>query len=278
MARAAHTTHPIEALSEAIRSLEAAALVCLASAKKKPVHQLRTWTRRVEAQLELIALLPDAPSAPKQRAKAMRLLKKLRRAAGSVRDMDVERSLLAQESRRVRGSSQEAVKLRDDIASLRRHCGKQREKSAKRLASLLNEEEKKLPPIFAKLVEAFEPAEDAEITEQRLIVLVREWYANCGAFSGTTQSVEALHGVRKRAKLGRYMAESAPASARRARVMAGRFEALQQAGGDWHDLLQLRKTAAKRIGQSSVLVRRLQMQSERALRTYRKRLDKSGLH
>ena len=48
--------------SQAVASLEASVLLCLAKPGKVAVHRLRTSTRRVEAQLELLSMLPG-PSA-----------------------------------------------------------------------------------------------------------------------------------------------------------------------------------------------------------------------
>ena len=130
MANAAPSTRPIAVLGEAVRSLEAAVVACQAAAKKQPVHQLRTWTRRGEAQLELIALLPEAPPHEAQRKEALDLLKKLRRAAGRVRDLDVERDLVGGVAARVRSSSAAARSIRDEAGSLRRKLARDREEEA----------------------------------------------------------------------------------------------------------------------------------------------------
>ena len=281
MARAASSTRPVEVLGEAIRSLEAAALVCLASQKKRPVHQLRTWTRRIEAQLELIALLPGAPRATKQRDKALRILKKLRRAAGTVRDLDVEGALLAEELRRIRsfqGSPHDARAMRKEVELLLYRFEHQRESRADALASLLKKERKELPRALQRLSAALEPAQEMAITEKKLISLIESWYARCGSVKNlqSAPDIDALHTARKRAKLARYMAEGAipsgSPSAKRVVRLADRFGALQHVGGTWHDLFQLRDAAAKEFGDSSLLVRRLSARTDRALRTFKQQL------
>jgi CHAD domain-containing protein len=278
MARAAPSTRPVEVLNDSIRSLEAAALRCLASQKKKPVHQLRAWTRRIEAQLELIALLPGAPRAAKQRDKALRILKKFRRVAGFVRDLDVEQGILAAELRQIRGSSRQARAARAQGLKLRRHLHQQRQTKANALASLVKKNEKKLPRALLGLSDALKPAKKMAITKEKLVALAGDWYARRSPDRELQKSdlkTDALHALRKRAKLARYMVEttfsSGPAVIHAARL-AARFEGLQHAGGRWHDLLQLHDAAAKQFGKSSMLVRRLSMRMDRALLAFKQEL------
>jgi len=67
--------------------------------KVEEVHHLRTGTRRVEATLETLAREAGARGLGKASEEArqqwLRQLKKVRRAAGTVRDLDVHRELLA---------------------------------------------------------------------------------------------------------------------------------------------------------------------------------------
>ncbi len=60
------------------------------------VHHVRTGTRRVQAMLETVLRETTKPSADLQQATKAWLkdLKKIRRAAGTVRDLDVHRGLL----------------------------------------------------------------------------------------------------------------------------------------------------------------------------------------
>ncbi len=209
MARAAQSTRPVQGLRESIRSLEAAALVCLASPKKKPVHQLRTWTRRIEAQMELIALLPNVPRAEEPMRKASSVLKKLRREAGRVRDLDVERDLIAKQTAHIRGNSQAMLTMRKEARKLRRHLKRQRDAEAEALVALLKKQREKLPRALKDLSDAFRPAAGAALTEEGLIALVRGWYGSCNpqpqvpALGGVN---DALHSIRKRALHGRIRA------------------------------------------------------------------------
>src|ERR1700744_507336 len=67
--------------------------------KVEAVHHLRTGTRRVEATLETLAREAGArglsKAAEEARQRWLRQLKKVRRASGTVRDLDVHRELLA---------------------------------------------------------------------------------------------------------------------------------------------------------------------------------------
>jgi CHAD domain-containing protein len=281
MARAAQSTRPVEALRDAIRSIEAAALVCLASPKKKPVHQLRTFTRRIEALLELIALLPNAPEAPDQREKVLAILKKLRHAAGRVRDLDVERDLTAQESARLKGSSRRAVAMRKEARTLRKNLKKQRDDETDALLSLIKKKRKKLPLALKDLCAAFAPMKETALTEEKLTGLIRDWYMRCNPQQlplAAQDQHETLHTIRKRAKHARYMAEFAPKSALRAHRLAARFESVQRIGGDWHDWVQLHDVAAKELGKSAQLPQRFAAHSKRALRDYKRKLAKLTFH
>ena len=275
-ANSAEMTRPLERLSDAVRSLEAAVLLCFASPKKKPVHRLRSWTRRIEAQSELIAMLPNAQQAPKERAKALRILKKLRRAAGAVRDIDVQRELLARQAAHTTGSSRAATALCKEAGSLRRHLRRARDTETDALLALLKKQRTKLPIALKDLCEALAPPEEVSLTDQQLTGLVRSWYKRCAPPNATSEDMEAPHTARKRAKLARYMAEavrSARAShAPRATRLAAYFEGIQHAGGQWHDLLQLQQSAARQFGKSSTLAQRCSTKTTRALHSFRSKL------
>ncbi len=88
------SAYPIRTLREHVTALEGAIMLVLVDSKKDSVHRLRTSTRRIEAQLELLSLLPDLPDYRRAAKKVRRPLKELRRAAGLVRDLDVQRGLV----------------------------------------------------------------------------------------------------------------------------------------------------------------------------------------
>lgn len=268
MARRDQSANPLQTLREATTNLEAAVLLCLAKPRKTAVHQLRTTSLRIEAQLELFSLLADLPPHEEQQREALRLLRKLRRAAGQVRDIDVQRDLIGKEE-----TSKDRA-LRKQARELRRELKGKRKKGADHLQRLLHKQQTQLPLVFEELLETLEPAAPITLSESRLTQLVHHWYGQNGA--GTSEAIPAdaaaLHAIRKRAKLARYLAETAPESALAARRLASRFEHLQQAGGRWHDWLLLSQVAAGRLGDSAELPQRFAVQAERSLRDFKRRL------
>ena len=276
MSSSAATAHPLETLAELTTKFEASVLECLANPRKRSVHHLRTSTRRIEAQLELLSLLPDLPPHKKPGNKALKLLGKIRQAAGKVRDLDVQGDLI-----RKQGSSKTAsAAFRDEANKLGVALRKERADEANSLTELLHKQETKLPITVQELLDALAPAKTVAMTESSLIELVRTWYAeNVPALpppsaEKSESPTERLHDIRKKAKLARYLAESAPKKAVKARRLAARYEDLQQAGGEWHDWLLLAELATDHLGKSSMLAARFHANADKALRAYQRRLTK----
>jgi CHAD domain-containing protein len=272
MARATQSAHPIATLRENTQSLEASVTVCLAKPGKKAVHALRTTTRRIQAQLELLSMLPNLPPHDKPRRKAFRLLKKLRHAAGQVRDIDVQRELIRNE---VAQTGHANRSLRKEACHLRRELRQQRDAEASHLLDLLQKHRRKLPIVFGKLLHALAPAESLTLTEARLTSLVRGWYTqHIGEQPSPMppQDPARLHQIRKHAKLARYLSESAPQSATNAQRLAAHFDNLQQAGGEWHDWLLLADIAASELGKSAQLPDLFTAHADQSLGLYKRRL------
>jgi CHAD domain-containing protein len=273
MARPAQSAHPIQTLRETTEALEAAILVCLDNPDKPSVHRLRTTTRRIEAQFELLAMLPHLPPHKKESRKALRLLKKLRRAAGRVRDLDVQRGLIDTEVTARNGHARPDTELRKEANSLTSTLKRKRDEEAAELQQLLKKHRFKYPHVFEKLLDALAPAEPLTLTESRLTTLIREWYAQHTPCSTSAPNDTAqLHDIRKRAKLARYLAESAPKSAISARHLAAHFEDVQQAGGKWHDWLLLHELSAAELGHAAKLPQRFSAHADTSLRDFKRRL------
>jgi CHAD domain-containing protein len=275
MARSTQSAHPITTLRETAKSLEAAILLCMAKPRKSAVHRLRTLTRRIEAELELISMLPGLPRHEEQKRAALRLLKKLRRAAGDVRDIDVQRDLIRNEAAGKNGAPRPGPDVREQARRLRRELQRKRDEAAAHLLRLLHKQRTQLPLVFEELLDTLAPAEPITLSEPKLTALVRDWYAhpdNGGPPPSAPRDAASFHAIRKRAKLARYLAESAPESAVRARRLAARFENLQQAGGEWHDWLILSEVAAHELGDSAQLPQRFAAQADSSLRTFKRRL------
>jgi CHAD domain-containing protein len=278
MAQADQSAHPVQQLREAVASLEASALLCLTKPGKIAVHRLRTSTRRVEAQLELLSMLHELPPHQLQAHKAVRLLKQLRQAAGHVRDIDVQRDLVRSEvaATKTEGAPSPDGQLRREARRLRRVLKRNGEEAVDHLLRLLHKQRTRLRLVFAELLDALAPAGSVALSEAELIALARDCYRNRRVPSlpdEAPQGPAQLHRIRKRAKLARYLAESAPQSFAEAHRLAASFEALQQAGGEWHDWLILSEFAADELGKSAMLPRRFAALAERTLQEFQLRLS-----
>lgn len=265
---------PLKTLREQSTALDASILECLAKPTKRPVHKLRTSTRRIEAQLQLLATFPELPAHAKRTQKILGLLKKIRRAAGVVRDIDVQMDLIAETTPKKTGS-QSANDVRKDARQLRQDLKRWREKHADELVELLNQQKTNLPLAFKDLFDSLEAAGSFAITEADLTSRVRAWYSqNIPESAPDLDDIEHLHDIRKQAKLARYLAESAPESAARARRLASQFEDLQEAGGQWHDWLLLSEIARTNLGNSAELPKRYAARAEKCLRSFERRIEK----
>ena len=253
---AVSVVYPVRTLRDLVTTLEAAIIVTLAGARRKTVHHLRTTTRRIEAQLELLALLPDLPEHAQPAQKAHKLLRKLRRAAGRVRDLDVQRDLTESKSR-------EAHKLRDLFK-------RQRGEAAESLLEMLRKHQSRLTRVLETLLKTLSSSESYSMSATSVARLTLSWYAD-HAPPVTRQDHRQLHDIRKAAKLARYIAESADSVS--TRRLALTFESLQQSGGDWHDWLTLSAIAHRELGASSPLARSFARHCEKSLAEYQSQLE-----
>ncbi len=254
---------PIQTLREQITNLEAAIAVCLADPGPKSVHKLRTSTRRVEAQLTLLALLPNLPPYQKPEKQARRLLKKLRRAAGNIRDLDVQIDLIEQKS---------SASTKESSDRLSEALKNQRAQAEADLLHILNKHQAKLTKSLESLAATLDPAKSQTVTSTRLTALTQDWFTQNIPSKAIPNDPDQLHAIRKTAKLARYIAETAPKSARNPRKLAAAFESLQQSGGEWHDWLILSGIAQDKLGDSP-LTQAFRSNCETALTNYRSHIQ-----
>jgi CHAD domain-containing protein len=257
------SAYPVETLREQATALEAALIVCRANPAPKAVHRLRTSTRRIEAQLLLLDQLRGLPRRRRESEKLQKHLKKLRRFAGKVRDFDVQRKLIA---------AQSTPKTATDARRLRSRLKKQRDKEAAVLVDLLERRSAKVSAALERLLAALEPVEHLKLPATQLVELAWGWFERKRRRVSTEQQ---LHTTRKEAKLVRYIAEGVPDSAR-AKKLARDFEAVQQAGGEWHDWLQLAGVAGDELEESHVLMQTFKRRCVLSLRRYRSKLKRIG--
>ena len=269
MASTSTSAHPIRTLREYVTTLEAAITLCLANPKPKPVHRLRTTTRRIEGQLAMLALLPDIPAHAKFARKASGILKELRRAAGKVRDLDVQMDLIEAAT-----PDHPPPSFEQDAEQLKSEFEDERDRAAKKLGKTLKKHQVDVTVELESLLDALDPAEALALSPTQLTQLVRRWYSDNlpPDPKDNPDDPDHLHALRKNAKLARYMAENAPKPARSVRKLAGSFEEIQEAGGHWHDWLVLAEIAGNRVGRSSPLTRAFTQRCHMALTIYKRHL------
>jgi CHAD domain-containing protein len=255
------TAHPIDTLRQYVTELEAAILLCLDKPDKKPVHRLRTMTRRIEAQIALLDILHVPKTHSREARNARRLLKKIRRAAAEVRDLDVQQDHIADHIPANAGA---------DARQLSEHLASERTKSAEKLVEALKKHQASLSETLESLVKAFSKAGPLTLTAGQLSALTLNWFERNAP--APSDDPDSLHTIRKKAKIARYLAENAPKEARSARRIAEAFESLQELGGEWHDWLILSGIAREHAGESSRLTRAFAQRCARTLASYRHRL------
>ena len=292
-------TYPVRILRNHVIALEAALSVCLAEPNLRAVHRLRTGTRRLEAQLLLLDLLPGAPEHRAPSAALRRELRRLRRAAGEVRDLDVhgqhvellepgpsatdvpapqtapsEPVASAASERAGNPADDPATAVRHGSAKLADRLGRKRTLAATALQKLLTHRQGKAALAAEALLKSLRSAGNLKLSAQDLIrtaetVLYRDGLLH-GASTGKLDE-EELHAVRKSAKLARYLAETMPANPA-VKAAAARLEVLQEAGGLWHDALEMARAARRYLGRHHPLTAAFVADRRRHLAAYREAL------
>lgn len=259
----------MEQLREQAKRLEAALSVGVAQPTPKAVHELRSSTRRVEAQLELLKMIKGLPSYKRKAEKVYRRLEKLRRIAGKVRDCDVQDKIL-KDDKHVMSSAVEAPSdLKSTQEELRNHIAQTRERNQRKLIAAIEQQLPKLTRDTEELLSALKPANDLKVHVDSLLDGVRRKMER--TLRSRERGEEHLHELRKAAKRGRYQCESLPGS--QAASMAKRLEELQDAGGAWHDLLDLATVCHKNLGAEHPLSRLLEHLRDERLDSYLSNLD-----
>ena len=291
-----------ELLDDQVYALDSAMLVAKNAAEKGPVHKLRTTTRRVEAQLVLLEQLPGLPEHANEAAEVDRLLRRVRRAAAAVRDLDVQTDMIAADTpdRVAVSIGSRGDEVRKEAAKIIKKLAKKRIVEAEDLVATLRAESEPLAQALRALQLKLNPLADASpsklhrpvkgFTAQELSGRIQGAFAvrsaralhvpqgrdKDAALPNNTHALqrlqhlneETLHELRKAAKQCRYMAESLPDGSPQAKKLAQRFEYLQEAGGHWHDWLMLEALSARVHGKKSALTQRYRNHRDAALAEY----------
>jgi CHAD domain-containing protein len=193
------------------------------------VHRFRTGTRRLQ-----ILLGELSPKVDRNQKKLLKLLGRIRKRAGKVRDLDVQLAALhslkiPQEPRRktqllnhlIELRAQQEKKLRNAVDE---DTVREIRKRLKRAGKNFNPEASPDPLAIATGMLAGIDREDAPVTEA------------------------LLHQYRILSKRARYAAEFAEPSPKAQQFIAG-VKRIQDALGDWHDWLTLTQTTSKQLGE-----------------------------
>jgi CHAD domain-containing protein len=260
MAAGTNAAHPIETLSRQSLRLADVLTVCLAKPTPAAVHHLRTTIRRVEAQTTVLAQLRGLPPHGRESTKLRKHLKKLRRVAGRVRDLDVQLNLVA-----ARSTPETAVESK----RLRRRLRHQRDDEAEVLIDLIRRLHRKVSRAIEQLLAALRSVEQLEVSVNELAAIAQRWF---GQRCRPTASRDQLHTTRKAAKLARYMLDAAPNSITAKRA-AKNYEDIQHKGGQWHDWLQLAATASDILEKRHPLIELYKRERDAKFGSYRKTLS-----
>jgi CHAD domain-containing protein len=234
--------------------LKAAIAACLKKPSPKRVHHLRSTTRRIEATLKLLVLSAsiargishiDKHSKPLQRS-----LRKLRRAAGEVRDADVHYDLLSAYNR-----TPDSKRLREDLIAVRK-------KAEGKLIKRLEQEQKRVEHRLDRLEASLTPALDLDLSGAKLINVTQSWFAE-NIRGLDPQHDQDLHTLRKASKTARYLAETGVDASKAVATLAARYETAQKSLGEWHDHFLLLHEAHTNLQPNSETLEQIQQDTER---------------
>ena len=191
------------------------------------VHHFRTNGRRVETLIDTLA--PEA----RNKKKVLRLVAKLRKRAGKLRDTDVQIALLKELKVPDRQNHRaQLLELLDE-----EHDRRTRKLSKAADASTLRELRKRLRREQATI--KFDGMDPLQLAMNAL--------PRVGQSSLTEKT---LHEFRIGAKRARYLAELA-ADDPAAKAFVDELKRAQNAAGEWHDALKLKERAEKHFGSAS---------------------------
>ena len=194
------------------------------SASINNVHKFRTNSRRIEALVSELA--PENGN----HKKLLKLLSKLRKKAGNVRDLDVQIAFLKE--LKVPDRQNHRAQLLQWLDSEQARRKKKLEKAFD--SETAAELRKRLQRVQGEI--QFDGIDCLKLARQRL------------PDPGTTPlSEKMLHTCRVEAKKARYLAELAPESAE-SKHFIDELKKAQDAIGEWHDIMKLKERAEQLFG------------------------------
>ena len=194
---------------------------------REAIHDFRTTSRRLETLLNLLL-----PTSDRNQQKLLKLLSRIRRRAGKIRDIDVQ--LAALRSFKVPLEPRRKTQLMHRLIDFR-------VQHEQKLAKLLK---KNGVLEIKKRIRRASQSLPARSNRDPLVVANEMLRATSTA---GPLNEEILHRDRIVVKRARYAAEFAARSAERDRFIAG-LKQLQDALGSWHDWMTLTRTASQQLG------------------------------
>ncbi len=193
------------------------------------VHRFRTGTRRLQ-----ILLGEFSPELDRNQKKLLKLLGRIRKRAGKVRDLDVQ--LAALRSVKIPQEPRRKTQLVNRLIELR----VQQEKKLKKAVD--EDSFREIRKRLKRAAKNFNPE-----TSRDPLAVARGMLEGIGR--GEAPVTEALlHQYRILSKRARYAAEFAEPSREAEQFIAG-LKRIQDALGDWHDWLTLTQTATEHLGE-----------------------------
>jgi len=268
-------THDLQSVRRLAARLRENLAKCADDPDVDPVHDTRTGTRRLQATLEdLVRGVPEGEPVREAATATMRLLKKIRHAAGPVRDLDVHRKLV---EKLIRGAldpentkndeePQEETagaggrevletpelglrmtgveKQADDLDAWLKH---RRSELADGLREHANHWVTKLDKRVEELEGALRAKGGRRPAKKPPGVVALDSFARLATEMQLLDAAN-LHDFRKGAKKARYVAELAAQGDAQAQQVGGTLKKLQDEIGDWHDWLVLADEAHAALG------------------------------
>jgi CHAD domain-containing protein len=192
------------------------------------VHKFRTHGRRVEALLSEVV-----PELTRNDKKLLKLLGRLRKKAGRVRDLDVQIGLLR--NLKIPQANGQKAQFTEALIEDRAHREKKLAKAFTR--AVVDEIRKRLKRAAAD-IDLAKDLDPLALTLNRLAQLGREH---------VPLTEKTLHQYRIIGKRARYIAELAESDSEAQRVV-GQLKHMQDVIGDWHDWLKLTQKAQAMLG------------------------------
>ena len=211
------------------RKIERDLLRLRKSQEPETVHRFRTASRRLQVLLEELS-----PNRDRNQKKLLKLLRRIRKRAGRIRDLDIQLSSLR--SLKMPLEPRRKTQLTHHLIELRH-------KHERKLAKLLTKND---VAEIGKRIRRSAKTFDATATEDPLKV-ARQMIASASRPTPSAIDDQLLHNYRTTVKRARYAAEFAQNS-EQAEQLRSQLKGLQDVLGQWHDWFTLTETASHELG------------------------------